>query len=102
MDKHNRKYNTNTGLENFILRLKENNQDISYHYGYINSESKVTLKCNKCGNIFERYASCVRKNKKIRCYECEKMATKTRKEQEKINRFKQKKKEKEAIKLSKK
>lgn len=101
MDKHNRKYNTNTGLENFILRLKENNQSISYYYGYINSESKVKLKCNKCGNIFERYASCVRKNKKIRCYKCEKMATKTRKEQEKINRFKQKKKEKEAIKLSK-
>lgn len=75
-----RKYNTDTGLENFILRLKENNPNLSYYSNYINSESKVTIKCDKCGNIFERYASCVRQNKVIRCYECEKVETKKKKE----------------------
>lgn len=73
MDRHNRKYNTNTGLENFILRLAEHNKDISYYSGYTNSESKVKLKCNICGTIIERYASCVRQNKKIRCFNCEKL-----------------------------
>lgn len=76
MDRHNRKYNTNTGLENFILRLAEHNKDISYYSGYTNSESKVKLKCNICGTIIERYASCVRQNKKIRCFNCEKLKTK--------------------------
>ena len=75
MDRHNRKYNTDTGIENFILRLKEYNTSIEYYSDYIDSESKVKLKCNKCGNIFERYASSVRKNKKIRCFECEKIDT---------------------------
>ena len=51
MDKHHRKYDTNTGLENFILRLKEYNPDIEYYSDYIDSENKVKLKCNKCGNI---------------------------------------------------
>ena len=78
MDKHNRKYNTNTGLENFILRLQEKTKTISYYSGYINSESKVKLKCNVCGTIFERWASCVRKqsSSSIRCYTCEKLNTK--------------------------
>ena len=80
MDKYHRKYKTNTGIENFILRLKEYNPNIIYYSGYKDSESKVKLKCIKCENIFERYASCVRKNKKIRCYECEKIATIKRKE----------------------
>ena len=62
MDRHHRKYNIDTGLENFILRLKEYNPDIEYYSNYIDSDKKVKLKCNKCGNIFERYASCVRKN----------------------------------------
>ena len=83
MDRHNRKYNTNTGIENFILRLKENNPDLNYYSDYRDSENKVKLKCNKCGNVFERYASCVRQNRKIRCYECEKIETKKKKEQEK-------------------
>lgn len=80
MDRHHRKYNTDTGLENFILRLKECNPDIEYYSNYIDSDKKVKLKCNKCGNIFERYASCVRKNKKIRCYECKKINTQNIKE----------------------
>lgn len=83
MDRHRRKYNTDTGIENFILRLKENNPDIDYYSGYIDSESKVKLKCNKCGNIFERYANCVRHNRKIRCFECEKIDTQRRKQKEK-------------------
>lgn len=78
MDKHNRKYNTNTGLENFILRLKECSPNIEYFDGYKTSEDKVLLICKVCGNIFERYASCVRKGKTIRCYECEKYETKKR------------------------
>lgn len=82
MDRHHRKYNTKTGLENFILRLKENNSNLSYYSNYTNSESKVKLKCNKCGNIFERYASCVRKNVTIRCFECEKIDTQKRKQKE--------------------
>ena len=86
MDKHHRKYNTNTGVENFILRLKENNSNLDYYSDYINSESKVKLKCRKCGSIFERYASCVRKNKRIRCYECEKIRTKNNKEYLKIQK----------------
>lgn len=61
MDKHHRKYKTDTGIENFILRLKEYNPNIIYYSGYKDSESKVKLKCIKCENIFERYASCVRK-----------------------------------------
>lgn len=80
MDKHHRKYNTETGLQNFILRLQEKNPNINYYKNYKDSESKVTLKCNICGNIFERYASCVRQNKTIRCYECEKNKTKNKKE----------------------
>lgn len=80
MDRHHRKYKTDTGIENFILRLKEYNPNIIYYSGYKDSESKVKLKCIKCGNIFERYASCVRTNKKIRCYECEKTTTIKRKE----------------------
>lgn len=83
MDKHHRKYDTNTGLENFILRLKEYNPDIEYYSDYIDSENKVKLKCNKCGNIFERYANCVRHKRKIRCYECEKIETQNRKQREK-------------------
>ncbi len=86
MDRHHRKYNTDTGLENFILRLKENNPNLSYYSNYINSESKVKLKCNKCGNIFERYASCVRKNVTIRCFECEKINTQKRKNYIKIQK----------------
>lgn len=31
MDRHNRKYNTDTGIENFILRLKEYNTSIEYY-----------------------------------------------------------------------
>lgn len=73
MDKHNRKYNTTTGLENFILRLKENNTTVVYYSGYTNSENKVKLKCTICGDIFERYASCSRKGKKIRCFNCERL-----------------------------
>lgn len=80
MDRHHRKYNTNTGVENFILRLKENNPDIEYYSNYTNSESKVKIRCKKCGTIFERYASSVRKNKVIRCYECEKINTQNKKE----------------------
>lgn len=87
MDRHHRKYNTNTGVENFILRLKENNPDIEYYSDYINSESKVKLKCNKCGNIFERYASAVRKNNKIRCFECEKKDTQKRKQIKEYNKY---------------
>lgn len=83
MDRHNRKYNTDTGIENFILRLKEYNTSIEYYSDYIDSESKVKLKCNKCGNIFERYASSVRKNKKIRCFECEKIDTQRKRQKEK-------------------
>lgn len=75
MDLHHRKYNTLTGLENFILRLKENNPDLEYYSGYKTSEDKVQLKCCKCGTIFERNASCVRKPSKIRCYQCEKNTT---------------------------
>lgn len=75
MDKHNRKYNTATGLENFILRLQEHNKNIAYYSGYTNSESKVKLKCKICGTVFERYASCVRQNKTIRCFNCEKLNT---------------------------
>lgn len=83
MDRHHRKYNTDTGLENFILRLREFNSDLEYYSDYINSESKVKIRCKKCGNIFERYASCVRMNRKIRCYSCEKIKTKQRKERAK-------------------
>ena len=86
MDRHHRKYNTDTGLENFILRLRENNANLSYYSGYINSEAKVKLKCNNCGNIFERYASCVRKNKVIRCFECEKINTQKKKNYIKIQK----------------
>lgn len=82
MDRHNRKYNTDTGIENFIFRLKENNPNIEYYSNYIDSDSKVKLRCKNCGNIFERYASCVRKNKKIRCYECEKINTRNKKQTE--------------------
>lgn len=41
MDKHHRKYKTDTGIENFILRLKEYNPNIIYYSGYKDSESKV-------------------------------------------------------------
>lgn len=92
MDTHHRKYNTSTGLENFILRLKENNPDLEYYSDYIDSENKVKLKCNKCGNIFERYASCVRQNKKVRCYECEKFETANKKIKEKQLKAKEKQK----------
>lgn len=78
MDKHHRKYDTDTGLENFVLRLRENNSDLEYYSGYIDSEHKVNLRCKKCGTIFSRYASCVRQNKKIRCYECEKIETRNK------------------------
>lgn len=81
-----RKYNTDTGLDNFILRLKELNSDLEYFSNYIDSEHKVTLRCKKCGNIFERYASSTRQNKKIRCYECEKLETKRKKEAERLAR----------------
>lgn len=84
MDKHHRKYNTNTGVENFILRLKDNNPTLEYYADYIDSESKVKLKCTVCENIFERWASCVRTPGKIRCYECEKIATQKRRELEKL------------------
>lgn len=83
MDRHHRKYNTDIGLQNFILRLREFNPDLEYYSDYINSESKVKIRCKKCGDIFERYASCVRKNRKIRCYSCEKIKTKQRKERAK-------------------
>lgn len=79
MDKHHRKYNTNTGLENFILRLQEYNSHLEYYGGYIDSEHKVQLKCKQCGSIFERYASSVRQPKKIRCYECEHIQTRNKK-----------------------
>lgn len=78
MDKHHRKYDTNTGLENFILRLRENNSDLEYYSGYIDSEHRVNLRCKKCGTIFSRYASSLRQNKKIRCYECEKIETRNK------------------------
>ena len=51
MDRHHRKYNTNTGVENFILRLKENNPDIEYYSNYINSESKVKIRCKICNSL---------------------------------------------------
>ena len=79
MDKHHRKYNTNTGLENFILRLQEYNSHLEYYGGYIDSEHKVQLKCKQCGSIFERYASSVRQPKKIRCYECEHIQARNKK-----------------------
>lgn len=80
MDKHHRKYDTETGLENFILRLKEDNDTISYYSGYTDSESKVKLKCNICGDVFERYACSVRQKRKIRCFNCEREATKRKKD----------------------
>ena len=81
MDKHHRKYNTNTGVENFILRLKDNNPTLEYYSDYIDSESKVKLRCTVCGNIFERWASCVRTPGKIMC-DCEKIEVRKRRELE--------------------
>lgn len=80
LDKHHRKYDTTTGLENFILRLKELNSDIEYYNNYIDSEHRVNLRCKKCGDIFSRNASCVRQNKVIRCFNCERTNTQKKKE----------------------
>lgn len=95
MDKHHRKYNTNTGVENFILRLKENNPTLEYYSNYINSESKVKLRCTICGDIFERYPSAVRKQGKIRCFNCENIATQKRKQFEKLIKEQERKRQKE-------
>lgn len=70
-------------VEDFELKLKQYNPDLEYYSGYKTSEDKVQLRCKKCGTIFERYASCVRKKKKIRCYQCEKNETARKKDLEK-------------------
>ena len=95
MDKHHRKYNTNTGVENFILRLKENNPTLEYYSNYINSESKVKLRCTICGDIFERYPSSVRQQVKIRCFNCENIETQKRKQLEKLIKEQERKRQKE-------
>lgn len=66
----NRKYKTDTGLENFLLRLQEHNSKYEYIDGYITDDSKVRLRCKDCGNIIERYASSVRKGNQYKCFEC--------------------------------
>lgn len=67
--KSNAKFSKN-GFENFIARLYEKTQNWDYIDGYINDNSKVRLRCKKCGNIIERWASSVRQYNDYICEQC--------------------------------
>lgn len=102
--KGNAKYNC-TGLENFLLRLQENNSKYEYVSGYVNDNSKVKLRCKDCGDVIERWASSVRQSKGFICYNCLKIAREQRqadKEKEKLEIIKMNKanRQLESIQLS--
>lgn len=88
------KYRTSTGLENFLLRLKESNNKYEYISGYENDNSKVKLRCKDCGEIIERWSSSTRSGRQFICYNCGKIK-KEKREQEKKYIQEQKKKQKE-------
>ena len=46
----------------------------SYVGGYIDSDHKVTIKCNKCGSVFERSMVSIRHNHSAECDNCNKLA----------------------------
>ena len=62
----------------------------SYVSGYDGSDGKITIKCNDCGEVFERSWITIRHHKNIICPSC--------KEQEKKKREEELKKEQERIK----
>lgn len=94
----NTKYRTSTGLENFLLRLKENNNKYEYISGYENDDSKVKLRCKDCGEIIERWASSARSGRQFRCFNCERV-TREQKQQKHKQEIEQKKKQKELNKV---
>lgn len=94
----NSKYIKTSGIENFLMHLKQNNSKYEYLGGYKNDNSRVRLQCKDCGNIIERWASGVRTGKQFRCYECEKLQTIKKKDNLKEQKL-QAKKQKQLSKL---
>lgn len=67
----------------FILKLKESKPHIEYISGYINLQTKVTVKCTICGNIYEAYPNNLLKKitgKRIGCTKCLQTQGKTHEE----------------------
>lgn len=59
----------------------------SYVGGYIDCEHKVTIRCNKCGCVFERSMISIRKNRKTRCDNCIQVAADEKREAERNRRI---------------
>jgi len=51
-------------------RIREKQPGFEYIGGYENCESKIKIRCLKCGNILKRNAQILRKNKKVQCPKC--------------------------------
>ena len=66
--KGNKDIDINT--ENFKKRFEDKFNQFIYIKGYVNSESKVIVKCLVCGEMHKRIANCVRNKKVIYCPYC--------------------------------
>lgn len=98
-----RKYNVDSGLENFLLWLKEKTDKFEYVDGFKNENSIITLRCKECGQLIKRYASSVRKiGQEYRCFNCKRIAKDKAKykRQEEKEYIRQKEKELKTIKDS--
>lgn len=77
-------------LDRFIDKLNKCNSQYEYIDGYKNDNSKVLLRCKKCNDIIERWASSVRSGKKFRCFNCERIVRRNKeleKERQKQNKI---------------
>lgn len=65
---------------NIVEIFKEKYPDFQYVSGYVNCESRIKIRCGKCGDVFERNAQKLRKNKELGCSNCVVMKDKDIKE----------------------
>ena len=70
-------------LRIFILKLKEIRPHIEYIDGYIDTKTKITVKCTICGNIYKAYPNNLllkTSGKRIGCVKCLQTQGKTHEE----------------------
>lgn len=60
--------------------------DYSYVGGYVDCEHKVTIRCNKCGDVFDRSMVSIRHGDKTTCRNCAKIKREQRETEKKIEK----------------
>jgi 5-methylcytosine-specific restriction endonuclease McrA len=64
------------GEDTIRTRVKERYPDFEYVDGYTGCESRIRIRCLKCGSVVEKNAQMLRKEKNVTCTECRRIAKK--------------------------